>query len=302
MRNFYKTKAYILIILIVIFQGGVMCTSNTDKARESQDTESSIAGSPDTDLSETKKLKSGEVLQTQAELDFNQIIHASTREGLVSVFLTISPILREGSIIGYMVQTQDITERKKAEEKVRESEEKYRGLFDSSPDGIISMDNNGVVTSVNEAVLYWTGFAKDEILGKHFTKLGVIRASDVPKYVKIVSSTMRGKKPGGFEVVYIYKDGTQRFAEAHISLMKEMGKGVGVQVILRDITERKRAEEQLKESEKKYRGLFENAHEVIVLIDLEGKVTSINKAAVSYGLKKDEVVGKNITKFVSKKD
>jgi len=71
---------------------------------------------------------------------------------------------------------------------------------------------------------------------------------------------------------------------------------------LRKAVKAKWAEKTLRESEKKYRSLFENAHDVIVLMDLEGNVTSVNKAAVKYGLKKDEIIEKNITQFVSKKD
>jgi len=65
--------------------------------------------------------------------------------------------------------------------------------------------------------------------------------------------------------------------------------------------EKRRAEIQLRKSEEKYRGLFENAPDVIALLDLKGNVTAINKAAVEYGFKEEEIIGKNILKFVSKK-
>jgi PAS domain S-box-containing protein len=70
---------------------------------------------------------------------------------------------------------------------------------------------------------------------------------------------------------------------------------------IRQTVEIRRAEEMLRRSEEKYRNLFENAKDVIVLMDLKGNITAINKAAVEYGFKKDEVVGKNMRKFVPKK-
>jgi len=103
-----------------------------------------------------------------------------------------------------------------------------------------------VVTSVNTAFSRLTGYSKDEIVGKHFTKLGTIRPRDLPKYIKLFSSIFRGKIPPSLEFVYLHKDGTQCYGEARLSFMKQSGKEVGVQAILRDITERKNMEEKLK--------------------------------------------------------
>jgi PAS domain S-box-containing protein len=190
---------------------------------------------------------------------------------------------------------------KKAEEALRNSEEKYRSIVELAPDCIMTFDLKGVITSCNTASTRLSGYSKDELVGKHFSKIGPIRARDIPKYLKMIPSTIRGKVPKPFEIIFQHKNGTTHQGEVHISLMKVGGKTIGLQAIMRDITERKKAEERVSVSEEKYRSLFENARDVTLTYDLKGNVTSINKAAVKYGFKKDEIIGKNILKFVPKK-
>jgi PAS domain S-box-containing protein len=173
------------------------------------------------------------------------------------------------------------SEFKRSEEALTKSEEQYRRLVDSAPDGIMTFDMKGVVTSINPAFERLTGFSKDEIVGKHFTKLPTIRMKDVLKYLKLFSSFIRGKKIPPVEFPYRRKDGTICWGEAHPALLKEGGKNVGIQVILRDITERKRDEENLRQSEDKYRGLFDSTLDGIVVSDTEGVVVSANQAAAA---------------------
>ncbi len=211
-------------------------------------------------------------------------------------------LMRErDKIVGIQAIMRDITERKQREKAIRKSEEKYRSLVELAPDGILTIDMTGVITSVNNAFSKLTGYSKNEIVGKHFTKLRTIRKRDIPKCIKLLSSFFTGKIPAPIEFIYLRKDGTARWCEARASLVKTSGKTMGGQVILRDITERKRSEERTRESEEKYRNLFENARDVIGIFDLKGNITSINEAAKDYGFKKQDIVGKNMLKFVPKK-
>jgi len=151
-----------------------------------------------------------------------------------------------GNPIGFVSITRDITERKRAEEALRKSEEKYRDIVELAPDSIITANTKGVVTSVNTIFTRLTGFSKDEIVGKHFTKVGTIRKRDLPMFLKMFTSLLRGKAPEPFEVMWKHKDGTNHPTEIHVTLVKSDGKTVGFQAITRDITERKKAEEEMK--------------------------------------------------------
>jgi PAS domain S-box-containing protein len=201
-----------------------------------------------------------------------------------------------GQPIGTVALARNITERKKADQELRKSEEKYRNVVELSPDGIATMDLKGTITSINQAVVDATGFSKDEIVGKHFTKLRTIRLRDVPKYAKLVASVLKGKKRASMEFKYLRKDGTERLGEAHISLLEEKGKKIGLQAILRDITEAKQVEQELKDSEEKYRVVVEQAPDAIITFDSNGVVTSCNPAGLEMlGFSKEEILGKSFT-------
>ena len=137
----------------------------------------------------------------------------------------------------------DITDRKNAEETAKESEEKWLSLVGMVPDGIVTLDLKGVITSVNDAFLRLTGYTKEEIVGKHFAKLQTIRARDIPKYLKLLGPALTGKLPPPFEYSYVRKDGSIGWAEAHIRFLKKNGKTTGFQAFLRETTERKQSED-----------------------------------------------------------
>ena len=202
---------------------------------------------------------------------------------------------KDGSLVGLIGFAQDITERKQAEEALRLSEENYRDIFELSPDGIVTINTKGVLTSCNTAFSRLTGFSKEVFIGKHFAKIPTLRMKDIPKYLQLFTSVLRKKELKPLELRWIHKDGTERLGEFRFSVMKSSGKISGIQVIARDITERKQMEENLRY----HADLTDNVSDAIVSTDLDHKIISWNKAAeTKYGWRADEVIGEKIIDII----
>jgi PAS domain S-box-containing protein len=153
----------------------------------------------------------------------------------------------EGKIVATIAQGQDITERRKAEQALKESEEKYRSLVELAPDGIVVVSTEGIVTSVSRSFLTLLGYDSEEgIVGKPFTELMTMRIEDIPRFQGMFMSLMKGESPSPSEFLYVRRDGTSRWAEVHPSLMIKDGNPVGVQAIMRDVSERKKMEEEIR--------------------------------------------------------
>lgn len=140
--------------------------------------------------------------------------------------------------------------------------------MDLTPDGIIKVDLKGEVTSCNKAFLEITGYSKDEIIGKHFTKLPTVRAQDISASIKFFTSLLKGKSPGPFESEWSARDGTARFVETHATVMRVDGRIVAVMAVVRDMTERKRREERICQLNE-ISLLIRRANELILDIDNE---------------------------------
>ncbi len=193
---------------------------------------------------------------------FKKMLHSRQRETTELhlpdsdqwLMIAVDPILdKVGNLTGAVHMVQDITERKITEEALRHSEEKYKDIIELAPDGIVTTDMKGKVLSCNTALEKLTGYSNNDIVGKNFTKLPTLRARDFPKYLKILGSIARGHVPKSFEITWLHKDGTLHIGEIHIAVMKIWDKRKNIQIIIRDITERKKAEEVLRESEEKLR-------------------------------------------------
>jgi len=175
---------------------------------------------------------------------------------------------------------KDVTERRRSSERIEESERRYRGMVELSPVGIVTVDLEGVVTSCNKAFEEMTGYSEEELVGKHFTKLPPARLRDVAKYVRMFGAVMAGRTPDPFESTWTRKDGTHEQGEVRVALMKREGKLFGVQVIVQDVTERNRALEALRQSEARYRSLFENSVLGIYRTTPDGRILVANPALV----------------------
>ncbi|MCK5402597.1 PAS domain S-box protein, partial [Candidatus Bathyarchaeota archaeon] len=197
----------------------------------------------------------------------------------------------------------DITKRKNNEKALQDSEEKYRNLFELAPDGIATFNRWGTLQSVNPAFGRLTGFSSDEIVGKNFTKIGTLRAREIPRYLKLFADVMRGKNVPYFEFPYKKKDGTARWAEAHIGILREKGKLTGMLTYLRDTTDRIEAEKSIRENKRKFEQLFMSSPEAAVYVDADFHILDINTRFTDlFGYSLEECLGQHIDNLVVPKE
>jgi diguanylate cyclase (GGDEF)-like protein/PAS domain S-box-containing protein len=173
---------------------------------------------------------------------------------------------------------RDITDRKRGEEALRDSERAYRDLFELSPDGIIAWDVNGVIQTANTPAATLLGYDKPEdLVGKRW--LEFINPEERPALAERVRRAQ--ESAGTIEAEYqaIRRDGSRAFFQSrlHVTLDKT-GNSVQSIAITRDITDRKRAEEAVYLSEARFRGAFDAAGHGMALVDLNGRFLRVNAA------------------------
>jgi PAS domain S-box-containing protein len=177
----------------------------------------------------------------------------------------------------------DISERKRAEEAVRESEERYRRLIDTAADIIFTVSTDGTITSLNPAVETITGWSIAEWVGKPFASL--LHPDDLPTGMEGFRRTLEGGEPLAGEYRLLTKSGEFITADVRPRPLLADGTLVGVFGIAHDITNRKRAEEALRQSEEYFRSLTENASDVIMVLNDDGTVRYVSssvKRAIGY--------------------
>ncbi len=167
------------------------------------------------------------------------------------------------------VHISSIINRKQTEEKLKQSENSYRNNIESFPDGIVTLNTDGFVESANPAFLELTGFSKEEILGKHISKMPLFCPQDIQKYQHFLKEVLKGKKVKTFEIKWAHRDGTHRLGEIHSGAIKRDNQITGVQIIARDITECRQENEQ-------YKAIVQNTPVGFWLNDTSGNIIDVN--------------------------
>lgn len=168
-----------------------------------------------------------------------------------------------------------ITKGKQAEEKLQDSEEYLKILFDYAPDAYYVNDLKGNFIDGNLAAEKIIGLKKEELIGKNFLKLKLLSIKDMPKATKSLAKNIIGQPTGPDEFVLNRKDNTKVAVEISTYPIKIKGKTL-VLGIARDITERKKAEEALVESEERYRAVFENTGTATMVIEEDEIISMVN--------------------------
>jgi PAS domain S-box-containing protein len=175
----------------------------------------------------------------------------------------------DGQPIGILGAAREITERRKAEEALRQSEKKYRTILEDMDESYYETDLAGNFTFFNDALYRHLGYSKEELMGMNY--LVFTPPEDVKRVSKASNQVYRTGKPAEwFPREMIRKDGRRVFTETSIfPLRNEGGEIIGWRGVGRDVTKRKQAEQALRESEERYRTLFDATADGILIADLE---------------------------------
>lgn len=188
--------------------------------------------------------------------------------------------------------TKDIEDLRKATEVIRASEERYRQLVESVSDLIYRTDSNGYFTFVNPVAIRLTGYSEDELIGRHYLEVAhpdcrkeLARFYGI-QFVKKLADTY-------YEVPLLSKAGDTVWVGQHVQLLLENDVPIGFQAIARDVTDRKLAEQALRDSEEKYRNLVEESFDGI-FVQKGTKITFVNsRLCEMLGYSETELVGKD---------
>lgn len=194
------------------------------------------------------------------------------------------------------LRDQEINERKRMEEALRRAEENYRGIFLNAPEGIFQTTPQGGFLSANPATASILGYASAEELMEQVTDLPdqvYTNPQDRARFLRALEET---GAVDGLEINLRRKDGRLIWASLIARAVRgENGSLVRIDGLLSDITERKRAAEDLRESGERIRALFNATSDSVILMDTEGVILAINAhGAARRGLRPEDMTGKYI--------
>ncbi len=209
--------------------------------------------------------------------------------------------LDDPSIAGIVVNSRDVTKRKQIEEKLRQSEERFRKVFYTSPDAInITRLSDGKSISINEGFTRMLGYAENEIIGRTTLELNLFVNPEDRK--RLVEGMQQNGEVKNFEFAFRRKNGTigQGIMSASALEIDGVQHLIGV---TRDVTGRKQTEEKLRQSEERFRRIFEDSPLGMIIVAPNYKLLKANKAfCAMLGYTEEEIVGRSMQELTHPED
>ena len=234
-------------------------------------------------------------------------IHEEFPTGSVDIDVRLVPVINnKNQIIGVLGLSNDITDRKRAEDAHRESEAKYRRITDNARDMVYRMAiPSGQYEYVSTASVAMIGYTPEEL----YADPGIVRNSIHPDWKEYFtqqwSEMLVGRVPPEYEYQIIDRSGIMHwFNQRNVLVRDENGKPVALEGIVTDITDRKQVEAALRESEQHYRSVIENIQDAVVQSDREGRLVMASPSAarlIGYE-SPDEILGMPMTSFYKNPD
>jgi PAS domain S-box-containing protein len=209
-----------------------------------------------------------------------------------------------GEITGSIGVIKDITERKKAEKKLRESEEKYEGLFEYTTDGMIVLDARGEIQDVNNRSLELLGLSQDQMIGNNFLSMGFLTPKSLSIFVNQFQELLSKKIATSNETEIKNRNGAIIAVElSSFFLVKKENEIDNFVLVIRDISERKQTEIKLAREHELLQTLMDSIPDSIYFKDEENKFVMVNKAkAARSNVKPEDMIGKTDFDFLPEEE
>jgi len=250
-------------------------------------------------ISTDDNLSTGQILNSMGVFEQNMVWR--DRDGDRIDVLASSSFARDanGLPVAVVYVAADYTERKRAEQALRESEHRYRTLFDANPLPMWIYDFETLrFIAVNDAAVAHYGYSRDEFLTMTIEEIRP--REDVPRMRAALTSLRERAASRSFR--HRRRDGT--LMDTEISSFEFVSAGRRTRlVIAQDVTERRRTEAAMRASEERYRELFENANDLVYTTDLDGTIESMNRSGERItGFTPEEIMGTNILDLIAPQD
>jgi PAS domain S-box-containing protein len=278
-----------------------------ERYRKTADGQAPAAAQPDLSIDdfypelESHQNSRNALILRNADEDAQQIefwvVDAHGREFLTEI--TQRPIVTEDGLL-LMSVIRDISDRKRIQQELHNSEARHRALAETAQDVIVTMDEERTILFINSAVERVFGYRPDELVGKPVNLLlpNASAANGVPLQKPVGTGKLRKEGPLQ-QVTGQRKDGGEVLLEIANSQFKQQGKRLYT-AFIRDITERQRIEQKLNESEERYRNVAMTASEAIITIDDQMTIQFANPAVTRvFGFDSPELIGKSIETLIA---
>ncbi|HAT8179243.1 TPA: PAS domain S-box protein [Legionella pneumophila] len=195
----------------------------------------------------------------------------------------------DGRLRGIFAAARDITAQKNLEDQLRQAQNYNRGLIESSIDAMLTVDPDLTITDVNEQMVRLTGFQRDELIGSDFKEY----FTDPEQAKAGVKKTLDKGYVTNYELLLRSRYRREILVSFNASVFKDTeGKLLGIFAVARDVTEQRRLEERLRESQNYNRGLIESSVDALVTVDPELTITDVNEQMVKLtGYSREELIG-----------
>lgn len=194
---------------------------------------------------------------------------------------------------------RDITERKNVEIALRENQQKYQSVFDKANDYIVLIDSHGTLLEINERIKSGMGYSDEELVGKNLSEVPFLSEPEKIKAKSRLKKRLRGEPVGTYELAFIKKNGEALIGEVNATLIKSANGDIFDLIVIRDITERKKAEEdrirlitKLNDKTTELNTILGSVGDAIVTMNTDHIITMANKAFIDMiGLQEYDILG-----------
>ncbi|HPR63151.1 MAG TPA: PAS domain S-box protein [Thermoanaerobaculia bacterium] len=232
-----------------------------------------------------------------------ELVNRKKTGELFWVHLTVSPLKDDDGAITHMIGIEDdITEKKLSEERIRESEERFRSLYENALIGIYRTSPDGKVLMANPALVSMLGYSSFEDLSSiDVRESGYKDACTRKEFLEVIhaSGTIQG-----FEAEWKRKDGSSLFVRENSTVVRnDAGEVLYYDGTVEDITSIVKSQRAVIESEVRYRTLIEQASDAIYIVSDDARILQVNQAACNMtGYSKEELIGKLYTELIPERD